>query len=459
MSYTTQNKKSVFDISKTKADVMEDITTSHWEYRQFYDRQGESISAQTIKDFEINVNEFHNYIVPSQAYLDLEVSVNKKAGGAHFTNDQKVVCQYAGTFFSDAEYIVGDQVVESQRYSHMNAYIQQLLESSPDNENDASDTLFYPDTGAGLVDVNPATWTQDGAKDITSLEENPAYNRGFLKRWNAVNIRPATAAKKIFHVRIPLAHLFSFCKYNHMVFKGSPHQINLRRHADDRVVLFRAGAEDAQLEMTKMSLWLPIVKPNLTQMAVMEKSLSQDATWSLTYPLWTTYRSNQFTGESHRWVVSTLTEKPLKVFIFQQLATRYGGDQTTNKFIFDHNTTTQVSVTLGSRRFPEFPIKTSFTAGSEIYTRAFNDLVSVSRPFTDATSSSHVNYKNFGTLYPIWGIELDSQDEALLSGGSAELVVELERGVNTASHLWAVVVSERQAKMSIIDKKMTIVKA
>jgi hypothetical protein len=119
-------------------------------------------------------------------------------------------------------------------------------------------------------------------------------------------------------------------------------------------------------------------------------------------------------------------------------------------------------VRLGSKQFPQYAVRTNFEAGTEDYIRALNDLVSISRPYSDMSSGGIIDLENYANLFPIFAIDTSASDEELFSAGSTqELSVDItlasEAGENY--HLWCITETERKAKLTVMDQRMSLVRA
>ena len=91
------------------------------------------------------------------------------------------------------------------------------------------------------------------------INQNVDYNPGFAERKNMLD------ANGRFSCSIPLSHIFGFCRDVRKVIFGASHNIVLaRRHTDDYVLWHGAGVEQGAVQLSKQSLWMPIMTPSLT---------------------------------------------------------------------------------------------------------------------------------------------------------------------------------------------------
>lgn len=463
-------RSKIWDIGTS--DEYEDRTTTKYEYRQYFDKN--NVSTPGLRDFTFEVNEPDSFILPSNAYIVGSVKVVKDADGTSFgVNDVVVLCQnFACAFFQKAEYLIGEQLVESQDYVHMKTHLKGLIEFSTDHTfSHTTDQLWFPDNGSGSASllessqqltVGPTPFAVTGTTEGLFKTSNSSFNSGFKKRLDI------TSSSKKVYFRAPLARLFDIHKHVTHVFRGARHTIRLLRQSSNNQLLYRTnvGADvDGRVDLLSLNLWMPICVPELAKFREIEDTLSKAGPMSISYPLSQAYRSQVFTDTtgSPRWNVATLTERPSAIYIFCQVAERVTTTtQVRSRFIFDNLGLTRARVMLGSATFPEQEIRTNFTTNEEDYVRAFHDLLAISQPMGDPSSGGLINLSNYKTLYPIIAVDLSAQSESLFAPGSvAELTVELELSNTDGSdyHIWAVVDSSRKLNYNIVDKRVLVSRA
>jgi len=451
---TSPYRSEIWNIGESPA--YEDKTTTKYEYRQYFDKN--NVTTEGLRDFTFEINEPDSFILPSNSYIVGSIRVFRTVAPPlveelQAGNVVAVVQNFACSFFQKAEYIINDQLIESQDYVGMKSHLKGLLEYSPDHFNNTSDQVWYPDTGLGETDRDEG----NVAGGIST--SNPNFNSGFKKRVDLI------AGSKTLYFRVPLARLFDVHKHISHVFRGSRHTVRLLRQSSDNQLLYKSAGENCFIKLQSLSLWVPIAVPELAKFREIEDRLSKAGAMSISYPLSQAYRSQVFTDTtgSPRWNVATLTERPTAVYIFCQRVERVTtGDQEQSRFIFDNLGLTRARVKLGSATFPEYEMRTNFTDGSEDYIRAFHDLLNISQPMGDFSSGGSINLESYKTLYPIIAVDLSAQSESLFAPGSvAELTVELELSDTDGSdyHIWAVVDSSRKLNYNIVDKRVLVSRA
>ena len=114
--------------------------------------------------------------------------------------------------------------------------------------------LTYPDDFSKSSGLNQL-WYKD-----TGTAAAIATNAGFAGRQGYIIKSPNP--KGTFSFSVPLKHIFGFTEdYNKIVY-GFKHVITLNRK-DDNNAIFRAAAVDAgKINLTKCSLYIPLVIPN-----------------------------------------------------------------------------------------------------------------------------------------------------------------------------------------------------
>eukprot|EP00732_Lithocolla_globosa_P002944 Lithocolla_globosa_v1_NODE_2125_length_2154_cov_87.383516.p1 type:complete len:375 gc:universal NODE_2125_length_2154_cov_87.383516:1704-580(-) len=354
-----------------------DDTTSQWEYREFLER---NISVTNRTEYTFDINERDNWILPSKGYAQYQLSITKASGGTDFTaaSPTALVNNAAAGMFERTEYRINDKQVEHCYYQHERAHVQNLLEYSKDYSSQAQDELWYTDSNTGdsitpftIIAANVVTEdtkatkyisvsaAAGGNKTITdlSITDSTTYNAGFHERQK---ITVASGATTVITVRIPLARLFNFCRDVKHAFIGSTHRIVFNRNIDNDLLHNAHHATvPGQITLSDMSIWLPVLKPSLSMKSQLTSFLARDQQLKIGYELGQIHRSIEQVSGSVKWNISTLTEKPKRVFIWFKDASQLNAPLV-NNMVMKHKSLTSCFIRYGSKQYPMYRLEGDF---------------------------------------------------------------------------------------------------
>ena len=113
---------------------------------------------------------------------------------------------------------------------------------------------------------------------LSSVNTNEGFNRRKNLLFNSCGNIMAAADAGRFKLRIPLDHLFNFCKFYRNGIYNARHELRFTRQSDDMAVYrYRAGTEAAKIRLDKIKWMMPRVVLNPeTELRVKEDILKQD---------------------------------------------------------------------------------------------------------------------------------------------------------------------------------------
>lgn len=409
--------------------------------------------------------EYDSWIVPSSAYLLMQVSI-QTAGSAAFADPTSTaniapVNNLGQSMFQKVEYQINDSSIEEIRQNHIVGQVKGLLEPSPAHGSSAmSDMLWYPDDGAGgtsILKYDGVDYTSVATIGTTLEASGANYNAGRHSRVKKFTGASPTIKKVM--LKVPLSKLFGFCNDSTHAYIGARHRISLQRHSSDGFLLHRVGLADGKVVIHNMVLQMPIIKPSISKTAELLQFLNTEKKYDTKFRhtnCYTTSGRPQIASQVTRWHVSTVQERILQVFVLFQEDTALS-NQTTNGLIFNHMSCEEISLRVGSKYMPEQPHRPVFTDNEEDYVRLFHDLLSLSKVMSPE-SSSHITYDNFKSLYPIFAFDLSAVDESVFVGNPVDLQVEAKITSAGTYTIHCVVVSERECTLSVVNKKVLLSK-
>ena len=223
-------------------------------------------------------------------------------------------------------------------------------------------------------------------------------------------------------------------------------------------VIHRANGVDAgKFTFTKLSLWVPILKPSLAVAAQLESQLAMTQMVHYDYLNWNCYKSDSAQTAQRTWRITTQSERPVYCFIIPQATARDAG-QERSSVIFDNARVTEMSLRVNGKQHPAEAFTCDFTTpGAEDHSRVYMALMAYMNKAFNYDSGGIVNYSTFSSLYPIFTFDLTSLDENVFAS-PIELQLRATVGdVANAYHFLAVVVSEKSVVLKVDSNRTVIV--
>ncbi|XP_065680485.1 uncharacterized protein LOC136094472 [Hydra vulgaris] len=174
-----------------------------------------------------------------------------------------------------------------------------------------------------------------------------ATNLGFAARQSYLIQEPNTKEK--FSFCIPLNNIFGFCDTYDKVVYGLTHALTLIKDGDNNAIFRATGAALAgQVNLTKVSLFMPLVKPSLEYELKLIKEIESKVSLPVSY----IERHSEFlslqqtTDFTWTLIVTSSSTRPRYIIVgFQK---NKNNSQEQNPAIFDHCDLKNMYVTLNS---------------------------------------------------------------------------------------------------------------
>ncbi|XP_065668187.1 uncharacterized protein LOC136088408 [Hydra vulgaris] len=212
-------------------------------------------------DIKIIVPEQNLFSLPSKAYLLFEGQLVKLADGSAYADADPVALTNNGIMqlFSKITYQLGNQDIEAI-YNPVQATIMLGL-------------LNYSNDFQLAQELNQL-WYKDIASTAVAAD-----NTGFATRQQYIIKSPTTNGT--FSFCVPLRHIFGFCDDYDKVIYGLKHTIILTRQSDNPAIFRLAAAAAGKVNLTKISLFIPSVKPSFEE----EKKIDSEIKRKVVAPL------------------------------------------------------------------------------------------------------------------------------------------------------------------------------
>lgn len=426
---------------------------------EFYEHW--SIDANARNNIELTVNNTDQYTLPSEAYIEVAGRVTKADGTAYAATDQvALVNNGIAALFKDMRYEINGQVIEQL---NQNAAITSTilgLARYSENYGKTVGTGFHwgKDTSdhADSNQNNSITVkdTQAGAAEGTTVNvitgKNENYNQGFAIRHSLLFGGGNTG---YFNGILPLSCVFGFCRDIRKVIYGVRHTIRLQRANDDEAIHRSATATNGKITLNRLSLWMPVVTPNLAWKTALQSWMVNKNSLLAYYQCHQVDdRTSNVRDLTWKLAVRSGIERPRHIFIAFQNQDRRNS-QIHTPMVFDNLGLTDIRVTLNSKVYPASNLSINFPERN--YARAYKLLMDFEGHDQDVDSGTQISYSDFRSLFPIYHFDLEKQEE-----GMADSIVDIYvRATFSDAHeyrAYAIVLSDKYVKLESDGSKINI---
>nr|XP_047140940.1 uncharacterized protein LOC124815998 [Hydra vulgaris] len=411
-----------------------DESIEKFEYHEYspkianFDNPGTEIS--------ITINEESLFTLPSEAYILIEGRL-LKADGTSYANADAVTLINNGLMylFTRAEYQLSGQTVENVNCLGRATTMLGLLK--------------YPNYFQNVQGMNQL-WFRD-----SSTTAAIATNLGFQARQSYLIQEPNTKGK--FSFCVPLKHIFGFCDtYDKVVF-GLKHTLILIRESDNNAIFRAAGTAAGQVNLTKVSLFMPHVKPSLEYDLKLKNIIKSNKTLPLSYIGRQCELKNVDSVTDFSWTLNMTSTSTKPRFIIIGFQTNKNNSQEQNPAIFDHCDIKDMCIKLNSRSYPEI-VNYNLSFPNQQFSRAYRDATLFNEKLyglNELISQCNINPQDYKNLYPLFVFDVSNQPEATKP---SVIDVQFNATFNTAvpanTMAYAVILSDRIGQLSADGSKL-----
>jgi hypothetical protein len=448
--------------------VIEDNSTTKFEYKKIYSPNHGSIDSVDTVKFEIKDND--SFIFPHKGYLNITGKVtDKNTGVAYAEADYPVALQNGGGIFSEARIFVNDKEIERIDLLHRKMHLTSILDYSDDTIRSlTTDQMVFMDSGDGGLDARPIiiggatldTGSAGALKNSLNLKDaiinNPAYTSGFA-------IRNELTKTGTFHYRMPLARVFGFCSDYRKVLRGAQFRIEFRRNPAKEVVLVTgtdiATDHEPVFTLSECTMMMPYLQPSLEVLSTLEEALANNSSSTIGFNYWNTYGPNLFKTTQLNHTITSLVERPSKVIFALKLESTYLKADENSLTYGDDLQVSSIQLRAGSSSvfYPEQPIEINW---------ANNDYVRLYEEFLRCCDKQGfdggptVSYQSFKSLYRFYCFDLrDSMKNVVFGQGqTVDLTVQMkvDNGGAANFYLFTWIQSERDLSLDIVNRQTLI---
>ncbi len=391
----------------------EDGSVSGFEYVEYLPNNFTTDVSTT--SWEIQHKNVDDWILPARSYIMVQGKLLKNDGSDFSLGHNAALVNNGFSVFERASYHVDGNQVSHVDYVPQATLMRGLVDFSKDHvDSVGSMTNFIPDQNTGMAEKGPGTVDAASTSHHEPVVPNADYNEGFAKRSNNAIASQTT-------LWLPVKDLFGFCATD-KVSRGARHVMKLER-AKLNDMIHNTAADAGRFVLSKVSWWMPIVKPSLPIQADLESKLQAGATIPWDYKSVKCYRSNEADDAGRTWRVTNQSVKPMRILVGLQLAAKQNS-AAQNNMIFDQCALTEIQLRVNGKQYPQEALKVNYEAGEEDWARAYASFVSAGGKGFDPDTGCLIDYKTFGELYPIYAFDLTTADESLF-GNSADIEVRV----------------------------------
>lgn len=463
----------VSDKWKIFEPVLEDDSTTKFEYKKIYSPNHGSINTVDIVKFEVKDND--SFIYPHKGYLNISGTITDKATGAAYVEaNYPAAMQNGGGIWSEARLFVNDKEVERIDQLHRKMHLTSILDYSDDTIRSlTTDQMVFMDGGDGLLQLAPFTMTagdltgnkivtastaSDGTGSVTDVElkirNNSLYNNGFA-------IRHELTKTGTFHYRMPLARIFGLCSDYSKVLRGAQFRIEFRRNVAKEVVLVSgtdvATAHEPIFTLNECTLMMPYLQPSLEVLSTLEGALANNSSSTIGFNYWNSYGPDMFKTTQLNHTITSLVERPSKVIFALKLESTYLKADSNSLTYGDDLQVSSIQLRAGSSSvfYPEQPIEINWATND--YVRLYEEFIRCcdKQGFDGGPT---VSYQSFKSLYRFYCFDLrDSMKNVVFgSGQTVDLTVQMkiDNGGAANFYLFTYIQSERELNLDIVSRQM-----
>ena len=391
-------------------------------YKKFYPHNLVALNNlnQTI---DIRIPSLKSYICLRDAYICLELLVNKADGVTPYEDDNAVsLCNYGPlALFSEASLTThNEKHLERVANLHESVLMRKLL--SADGEELGG--YFSKDTLGGVA--------------VNVKLRNRLINNNHVKGQ--------------LHCKIPLRDIFGFALHQSKISIGLGYTVSLKRQHGDHAI-FRTmdnGADDVNIStvsIQNITLNVPFYTMSMENDLLINKHLtSNNPNSSMSYI--ETSSSVQLINQNDEWSytmgVQSGMERPIYIIVGFKLNTRKGARQDQNGGVFDNCPVRTASCSVGTERFPENEMQLNY-ANCKYYD-AYNNIEEFKSQYLLSKNPPFISFDDYKTMYNIYVFDLRYQKEEF---SAQPIQLNFKFDADVANNYSAYIVTMKERKIIV----------
>ena len=413
----------------------ESDTIKSYEYNEYQPTSGSNLNIPG--NITIHIENQDEFFHPRRSYLLVEGNLVPTAGGVYAAAATATLANNGIMhLFSNVKYELAGQEIESVNNPGIAGVLMGI-----------SKFPYAYGTGGGMIQC----WSPQSDDAVLGV-------RGFARRQEYI-IRKSVP-RGSFSFVVELENVFGFCEDYDKVVYGMRHKLTLVRKNNDDAI-YRTGAAGAgKVVLSKVAWVMPRVHPSDVKKFSLYKSIESKVV------LDAAYRMRQCSSaeipancQTFDWRlgVRTAPEKPRHLLIaFQK---ERSGDQAKNPSLFDHLSTTEVSVILNDTKYPARDVIADFPKHRYVeYYKMFTEFTRDYYGLDPLTATNFVDIVTYKEEFPIFYIDVSKQSERV-NQSVVDIKVKMRFAANVGDHVvaHALLISDRRLKFQSDGRKMNVI--
>lgn len=407
----------------------------------------------------INIQGSDAYLLPSKSYIVIKGQLVKSADDTAFTvNDKIALVNNAMMFlFKEVTYTINDQTVERLNNPGQTTSMMRYLSMPDDYSTGAAlKSCWSKDTTTHAEHIKFKSSAQAPAAGYTP-EENSNYNQGFAARRSLLMTADPRGS---FSFVIPFEMMFGFAEYDKVIY-GVKHSLTLTRLERDTLAIHKAAnVADGKIKLSSIVWRVPHVRLETSKLIELRGIIESKRSIPVAFRARTDESTNVPNGvQNFEWklLVRNGIEKPRWIIVGFQ--TEKNISQLQNPAVFDHVNVDTATVTLNGDKYPLYDFSSNFeTNDYSILYEAFDNFKKEYYGFNSLVGGTQVNFASYKTLFPLFVFDVRHQSERLKSGVvDMQLKFSFRQAIPQNTHMYAVIISDREYKFTSDGKNLTMI--
>ena len=383
------------------------------------------VALDSLSEIRFTMRDTSSWFDWSRAYLTVDFRIAKLTAGVEGAVEVANSCALVNngwSLFKDPKFSSNGSVFGSTSKSYLG--IATTIKAMAEYSEDYLKTFgtlqgIQPDNGDGGVKISPnnpvvtvGMGTPIASEIVTHLNLRDAQallvNDGFKAR---ARLSSAGAVRQLI---LPLSEAIGFLKQP-IPLIGIPIEFSVTRNTDYAHIIHTISATEAtaQVWMTDCRLWVPQIKPSLDLELRLLNSLSNGEKNLITYSDFYVNRVTLTASAYIRVNIGTSVKRPTRVYVAFQVLDAHS-DRLVNGGTFTNMLLTKICCHVNGHQYPTRPYEAVFTAGLQKYARVYHDFLAINSKSSpkEIGVGSFINHDLYGSLYPIFSIDLSKMDQS-----------------------------------------------
>ena len=400
------------------------------------------------QDIRITIETQDIFTHPSESYLIVEGQLVRSDNGKAYDDAANVLITLANNgimhLFKRIRYDLSGQEIENIMNVGQATTMLGLLK--------------YPDDFSKSKGLNQL-WYKDTS--LNALNSNFGFK--IRRDYIVTNSDPAGS----FSFKIPLKHIFGFCKDYDKIVYGLKHTLTLTRNNDNdaiyktnNVVGDLDAVVDGRVRLEKISWFIPHVTPADRYKMELYKIIERKEKIPVGYRMIQCDSAMvPVSSTSFSWRLSVKSSPEIPRFIIIGFQTNKNNSQKENPSIFNSLGVNNIYVMLNSTRYPTTDYDVKF-GGSRI-SRVYGDVADFRKKFynmDELVSNPNINPSDYELLYPLFLFDVSKQSEKLkYSTTDIQVKMSFDDGAPANAQVYGVIISDRLINFQSDGNKFSVV--